>query len=50
MIDYEKLYKVLFNAITYAIRDMDTYNFGLAKQRLIDIQQEAEDLYLNEED
>lgn len=50
MADYEKLYKVLFNAITHAIKDMDDYNFGLAKERLINIQQEAEEIYIGEEE
>lgn len=47
MKEYEKLYKVLFNAITDAIKEMDSNNYGLAKEKLITIQQKAEDIYIN---
>ena len=50
MVDYEKLYKVLFNGITDAIKDMDKHNYGLAKDRLINIQQEVEDFYMRSEE
>ena len=50
MVDYEKLYRILFNGITDAIRDIDHDHFGLAKARLVSTQQKAEELYINEEE
>ncbi len=49
LVDYEKLYKALFNEITYAIEDINNDNFGLARERLINIQQEAEEIYISAE-
>ena len=50
MVDYQTLYKILFNEITNAIEDMDNKNCGLAKGGLINIQQEVEDIYISVEE
>ena len=47
--DYEKLYHLLFNAITDALEQMESQNFGTAKETLITAQQEAEALYMSAE-
>ncbi|MEF2907958.1 MAG: hypothetical protein U0O42_01835 [Oscillospiraceae bacterium] len=47
--DYEKLYHLLFNAITDALKQMESQNFGTAKETLITAQQEAEELYMSAE-
>ena len=47
--DYEKLYHLLFNAITDALEQMKSQNFGTAKETLITAQQEAEELYMSAE-
>lgn len=48
MVDYQKLYTLLFNAYTDAIEAMDRMNFGAAKDILIHAQQQAEDCYIEE--
>ena len=48
MPDYQKLYTLLFNAITDALEAMDRQNFGTAKDLLIHAQQEAEERYIDE--
>ena len=40
--DYQKMYTTLFNAITDALEQMESQNFGTAKETLITAQQEAE--------
>ncbi len=45
MVDYEKMYKVLFNGITDAIGDMEQQNFGFAKLTLMETQQVAEEIF-----
>lgn len=45
--DYEKLYHILFNAITDAIEAMSD---GEAKELLIKAQQECEERYIGEEE
>ena len=47
MMDYEKLYFSLFNAVTDALEDMEQLNFGAAKARLVSAQQQAEELYMD---
>ena len=47
--DYENLYHLLFNAITDALEQMESQNFGTAKETLITAQQEAEELYMSAE-
>jgi len=47
---YKKMYYILFNAITDVLRDLEEQNFGLAKQRLIEGQQQAEEVFLEAEE
>ncbi len=44
--DYEKLYHLLFNAITDALEQLDAQNYGEAKETLISAQQKAEEIYI----
>ena len=48
MPDYQKLYTLLFNAATDALRAMEQLNFGQARDLLIRAQQQAEELYIDE--
>lgn len=50
MPDYQKLYTLMFNAVTDALADMDAMNFGAAKDRLQSAQIQAEELYINQDD
>ena len=45
-----KMYAVLFNAVTDALREMDQLNFGRASQILRAAQIEAEEQYICGED
>ncbi len=47
--NYEKLYHLLFNAITDALEQMEKQNFGTAKEILIAAQQQAEEIYMSAE-
>ena len=47
--NYEKLYHLLFNAITDALEQMEQQNYGTAKETLITAQQEAEVIYMSAE-
>ena len=49
MPDYQKLYTLLFNAVTDAVRELENLNVGAAKALLIDTQQQAEERYLEDE-
>lgn len=49
MPDYQKLYALLFNAVTDALEDMERMDFGKARERLITAQQEAEEKYMDGE-
>ena len=46
MLDYEKLYHLLFNAITDALETMESGELETARFLLIRAQQKAEELYL----
>ena len=48
--DYQKMYTTLFNAITDALEQMESQNFGTAKATLIAAQQQAEEIYITAED
>ena len=50
MPDYEKMYHLLFNAITDALEQIEQQNFGSAKDLLIAAQQKAEEIYITAED
>jgi len=49
MPDYQKLYTLLFNACTDAIIQIDRQNYGMARDLLVRAQQDAEELYILEE-
>lgn len=46
MADYEKLYHLLFNAITDALEEIGARNYGEAEETLIGAQEEAEKRYM----
>lgn len=50
MPNYQHLYTLLFNAITDALRQMDAQNPAAAKLLLIIAQQQAENLYISDEE
>ena len=43
MANYDKMYSLLFNAITDALEQIEQQNFGSAKDLLIAAQQKAEE-------
>jgi len=47
--DYQKLYHLLFNAMTDALQQMEAQNFGASKELLTTAQQRAEEMYLDGE-
>ncbi len=47
--EYEKMYHLLFNAITDALEQIEKQNLGSAKELLISAQQKAEDIYITTE-
>ena len=47
--EYQKMYTLLFNAITDALKQMEKQNYGTAKETLITAQQEAEEIYMSAE-
>ncbi len=47
MVNYEKMYLVLFNGITDAVRDMERQNFGFAMFTLMESQKKAEEIYID---
>ena len=44
--DYQKMYTTLFNAITDALSQIETQNYGDAKETFITAQQKAEEIYI----
>ncbi len=50
MADYNKMYLLLFNAITDALEKIEGQNYGDAKELLIAAQQKAEEIYITAED
>ena len=44
--NYEKMYHLLFNAITDALEQMEKQNLGSAKDLLTAAQQKAEEIYM----
>ena len=46
MENYQKMYSTLFNAITDALEQMESQNYGNAKDTLIAAQQKAEEIYI----
>lgn len=49
MADYQTLYHILFNAITDAIRDINSGKVDLAENTLKVAQQRTEELYIRNE-
>ena len=49
MANYDKMYSLLFNAITDALEQIEQQNFGSAKELLISAQQQAEEIYITAE-
>ena len=49
MPDYQKLYTLLFNAATDALTELERLNVGAAKALLIAAQQQAEEIYMEED-
>ena len=49
MPDYEKMYHLLFNAITDALTQLEAQNYGDVKDALISAQQKAEEIYITAE-
>ncbi len=47
--EYEKMYHLLFNAITDALEQIEKQNLGTAKELLISAQQKAEEIYITTE-
>ena len=50
MTDYQKMYLLLFNAITDALEQLDAQNYGEARDTLIAAQQKAEEIYMGSAD
>lgn len=48
MDNYEKMYFVLFNAITDALNEIENHNFGNATIILKEAQMNCEDVYIGE--
>ena len=46
MENYQKMYSLLFNAITDALAQIEDQNYGDAKDILISAQQKAEEMYI----
>ena len=49
MKNYQPLYTILFNAITDSLRQIEAQNYGLARDLLIQAQQETELRYITDE-
>lgn len=50
MQNYKELYFKLFGAVADALEHMEQDNYGLARERLISAQQEAEEQYISQEE
>lgn len=50
MSEYQKSYSILFCGITDALEELQRQNYGLAAQRLIQAQKDAEEAFLNWEE
>ena len=48
--NYEKLYHILFNAITDALEQMNAQDYGDAAALLVAAQQKAEEIYMESDD
>ncbi len=43
---YQKMYTIIFNAVSDALKEMDNLNYGLARTILESAQGETEDIYI----
>lgn len=50
MPDYQKMYTMLFNAVTDAVESIQQHNAAMAEKLLIQAQQETEELYIRAEE
>ena len=50
MVDYQRLYTMVFNGITDALRQLDEQNYGNVRLILKNTQIDAEQLYLIQEE
>ncbi len=50
MLDYERLYSILFNGITDALSSLEKEDYAAAKETLIRSQQAAEEYYIGAEE
>ena len=48
MTDYQKMYLLLFNAITDALEEMEKQNYGEAAELLRKAQADAEEIYIED--
>lgn len=48
--DYKKLYFQLFSVYEDVIAQLEAHNYGLARQTLIQVQQDTEQAYLESEE
>ena len=44
--DFQRMYSILFNAATDAVRNMEKLNFGIAMEQLKTAQAVCEELYI----
>lgn len=49
MPDYRELYYMLFAGIDEAIKEIEAQNYGRAKEALIELEQAAEEQFMNDE-
>ena len=50
MPDYQKMYTLLFNAVTDAVESLEAQNYGAARDVLVTAQRAAEELYIQAEE
>ena len=50
MPNYQKMYTILFNAGSDALRDLEDLNIGLAKKRLREAQALTEEIYISQDE
>lgn len=50
MVDYQKMYTILFNAITDAVEQLEQFQPGNTRTLLIRAQRAAEEIYISAQD
>lgn len=50
MPNYQKMYTILFNAISDVLKDLEDLNIGLAKNRLMEAQALTEEPYISQDE